>query len=121
LKNYLKKRKSRIPQKLGLFVNLVGAHLRKFPLQSIRQPDNAKILRVGTTDYLITADEGLLTTYTSGEQGFNWADHSRADVLARGNFIIFVNLYKILKERFLFFSSFFLNNAILWRYFCKNI
>lgn len=86
-----------------MFVNLAGAHLRKFPLQSIRQPDNAKILRIGTTDYLITADEGFLTTYTSGEQGFNWADHARADILAKGNFIIFVNHYRILKEQFPYF------------------
>ena len=61
-----------------------GAHLSKFPLYSIKQPDNTKILTVGKTNYLITADEGHYVTYTRATHGFDWSDHQRADVLTRG-------------------------------------
>ncbi|XP_052098081.1 mesenchyme-specific cell surface glycoprotein-like [Mytilus californianus] len=61
-----------------------GAHLSKFPLFSIKQPDNTKILTVGKTNYLITADEGHYITYTRSKHGFDWSDHKRADLLTRG-------------------------------------
>ncbi|CAC5399379.1 unnamed protein product [Mytilus coruscus] len=61
-----------------------GAHLSKFPLFSIKQPDNTKILTVGKTNYLITADEGHYITYTRSKHGFDWSDHQRADILTRG-------------------------------------
>lgn len=66
------------------FGALAGAHLRQFPLTSIRQPDNAKILTVGSSKYLITADEGHYATYTRSVHGFDWKDHQAADLLARG-------------------------------------
>lgn len=62
-----------------------GVHLRQFPLKSIRQPDNAKVITIGRNNFLVTADEGLTTSFTSAHDGFVWSDHSLADILARQN------------------------------------
>nr|XP_022334558.1 mesenchyme-specific cell surface glycoprotein-like [Crassostrea virginica] len=62
-----------------------GVHLRQFPLKSIRQPDNAKVLTIGRNNFLITADEGLTTDFTSANDGFVWSDHDLADSLSRQN------------------------------------
>ena len=76
----------RLQSKLNAFllvVLLIGVHLRQFPLKSIRQPDNAKVLTIGRNNFLITADEGLTTDFTSANDGFVWSDHDLADSLSR--------------------------------------
>ncbi|XP_061172912.1 mesenchyme-specific cell surface glycoprotein-like [Saccostrea echinata] len=62
-----------------------GVHLRQYPFKSVRQPDNAKVITIGRKSFLITADEGRTTDFTSAHDGFVWSDHSLADVLTRQN------------------------------------
>ncbi|KAK3098613.1 hypothetical protein FSP39_021234 [Pinctada imbricata] len=62
-----------------------GIHLREYPFRSLRQPDTIKTLTIGSRSFLVTADEGRTTSYTSSLHGFNWNDYSLADVLARGS------------------------------------
>ncbi|WAR00951.1 LOW QUALITY PROTEIN: M130-like protein [Mya arenaria] len=52
-----------------------GVHRRTYAgLKSMRQPGKITLLQIGSKNYLITADVGGVTSYTSALHGFTWTD-----------------------------------------------
>lgn len=62
-----------------------GIHLRQFPFKSTLQPSVAKVIGVGSSQYLITANEGMTTSFTNSLHGFTWSDNGRASTLKSGS------------------------------------
>ncbi|ESO86082.1 hypothetical protein LOTGIDRAFT_235654 [Lottia gigantea] len=62
-----------------------GVHLRNYPIYSHRLPDAVKSIKIKKKNYLITADEGTMTSYTQDSHGFNFNHAARGHHLASAN------------------------------------
>ncbi|XP_052769191.1 uncharacterized protein LOC128209272 [Mya arenaria] len=60
-----------------------GTHRRMYAgLKSLRQPGKIARLRIDNKDFLITADQGGVTSFTNAKHGFTWTDATTGKSLA---------------------------------------